>query len=218
MAKSGVVSKVASTGSDRSAGTRKQLIGAAISVLKTRGFAGASARNIADQATTNQGLIFYHFGSVSNLLLAALDDVSETRMKAYGSVVEHAQSPGELVRVAGDIFRQDLDAGHMTVLAEMIAGSSSVPGLGDEVAKRIGPWFTFAERAVEGTLGLSPLGALVPLHDAAYGIVALYLGLEMLSHLSGDRDPALKVFGLAEQLIAVLGAIGPAASSKAPEP
>lgn len=53
--------------------TRQQLVDAAIETLKDHGFAGASARVIADRAGINQGLIFYHFDSVTGLLLAALD-------------------------------------------------------------------------------------------------------------------------------------------------
>ena len=34
----------------------------------------------------------------------------------------------------------------------------------------------------------------------ALAVVALYLGLEMLSHLDGDRQPALALFGHAAQI------------------
>ena len=40
----------------------------------------------------------------------------------------------------------------------------------------------------------------VPVDDAAHAVVALYLGLEMLSHLDGDREPALRLFDRAGQL------------------
>lgn len=46
----------------------------------------------------------------------------------------------------------------------------------------------------------SALGPLVPSDDLAYGAVALYLGLELLSHLDGDRDQALNLFGHAKQV------------------
>jgi AcrR family transcriptional regulator len=46
------------------------------------GFAGASAREIARRADCNQALVFYHFGSVTELLLAGLDDVSTRRLAA----------------------------------------------------------------------------------------------------------------------------------------
>ena len=168
--------------------------------------AGASARAIAERAGSNQGLVFYHFGSVANLLLAALDSVSALRMEKYGLAIERVGSPSELVDVAMDIFREDLDAGYVAVLVEMIAGASSTPGLGAEVAARLGPWFAFAEHAVSTTVGGSPLDSVMPSGDVAYAIVALYLGLEMLTHLDGDRARALGLFAHAKTLAALLAA------------
>ncbi len=208
MAKSGTSSRVVARGSPRSAGTRRQLVEAAIETLKADGFTGASARAIAERAGVNQGLIFYHFGSVADLLLAALDSVSAQRMEQYGEAVDGVGSPSELVDVAMAIFREDLDAGHVTVLVEMIAGASSTPGLGPEVSARLGPWFAFAERAVERTAGGSPLDSVMPVRDVAYGIVALYLGLEMLTHLNGDRTQALGLFDHAKNLAGLLEALG----------
>jgi hypothetical protein len=48
----------------------------------------------------------------------------------------------------------------------------------------------------------------VPSGDVAHGVVALYLGLEMLSHLDGDRAPALALFDHARQLATLLQALG----------
>jgi AcrR family transcriptional regulator len=206
MAKSGTASSVVGKDSSRSAGTRTKLIDAAIGTLKEEGFSGASARAIAERAGLNQGLIFYHFGSVANLLLAGLDSVSARRMGQYGEAVDRVGSPTELVDVATAIFREDLDAGYVAVLVEMIAGASSTPGLGSEVSARLGPWFAFAEQAVTTALG-PPLDGLLPPGDVAYAIVALYLGLEMLTHLDGDRARALGLFAHAKNLAAVLEAM-----------
>jgi AcrR family transcriptional regulator len=200
MAKSGAASRVMERETGRSADTRRRLVQAAIETLKSEGYAGASARAIAERAGANQGLIFYHFGSVASLLLAALDDVSRRRLEQYGAVVAGVRSPAELVEAATAIFREDLDAGYVTVLVEMIAGANATPGLGPEVAARIGPWFTFAQGAIEKTLGGSALGSVLPGGEVAYGVVALYLGLEMLSHLDGDRAPALALFTHAGRL------------------
>jgi len=71
MAKSGTPSRVHEAGSPRSIETRRRLIDAAVATLQREGFARSSARVIAERAQMNQGLIFYHFGSVTNLLLAA---------------------------------------------------------------------------------------------------------------------------------------------------
>ena len=204
MAKSGATSGVNQTSSVRSIETRRIFVDAAIVTLQQEGFVGASARAIAERAGSNQALIFYHFGSVANLLLAALDSVSNDRLSHYGTMVADAHTPSELVDVATDIFRTDLDAGYITVLVEMIAGASSTPDMGAEVAARIRPWREFAESAIEHSLGDSPLSTLLPAADVAYAIVALYLGLEMLSHLDGDREPALNLFAHAQRLSQLL--------------
>jgi AcrR family transcriptional regulator len=207
MAKSGTPSKVTGGGTARSAETRRLLVEAAIETLKEEGFAGTSARAISERAGLNQGLIFYHFDSVINLLLAALDSVSEERMIKFSAAVENVSTPTGLADVAAQIFRDDLDSGHVTVLAEMIAGASSIPGLGVEVATRLEPWFTFTKDAIDKSFGDSPFASLLPSTDVAYVIVALYLGFEMLTHLDGKREPALRIFAQAQQFAPLLGVL-----------
>jgi len=204
MAKSGAPSSAVAEGSERSAPTRRRFVEAAIETLKSDGYAGASARSIAQRAGLNQGLIFYHFGSVANLLLAALDSVSEERLQLYGAEVSGVTSPVQLVDAAEGIFRNDLAAGYITVLVEMIAGASATPGLGPAVASRIQPWREFARSTIETSLGSSPLGGVLPAKDVAHAVVALYLGLEMLSHLDGDAEPALALFAHAKQLASLV--------------
>jgi len=204
MAKAGKPSKV--TQQDRSSDTRRALVDAAITTLKTEGFIGASARTIASRAGCNPGLVFYHFGSVAGLLLAALDSVSAARRERYTAAASKITSAADLVTVAAAIYQEDLDAGHVRVLVEMIAGAMSDPDLGVEVAARIAPWTEFARQAITSALGDSPLAALLPTADAAHGIVALYLGLEMLTQLDGNRAPATALFDHAGRLAALLGA------------
>ena len=215
MAKAGVTT-AAAVRTTRGEATRQQLIDAAIETLKDHGYAGASARVIADRAGVNQGLIFYHFDSVTGLLLAALDSVSDMRQARYGAAVDGVESPAELVDVASSIFREDLDAGHVAVLVAMIAGAATTPGLGEEVAKRIAPWTGFARDAVVGVLAESPLGSLVPAESVGFAVVALYLGMEMLTHLDGDRAPATALFDTALQLATLLGGLGSAGGARTP--
>jgi AcrR family transcriptional regulator len=139
-------------------------------------------------------LVFYHFGSVVDLLLAALDQVSAYRMERHASNAHEITGLPELLGVAAEVFRDDFDNGYVTVLAEMIAGASSTPGLGAEVAVRIAPWRAFASDAIRAGVGDSPLASLLPLEDLSDAVVALFLGLEMLSHLDGDRTRAAMLF------------------------
>ena len=169
MAKSGTSSSVVGKDSSRSAATRTKLVDAAIETLKAEGFAGSSARAIAERAGLNQGLIFYHFGSVANLLLAALDSVSARRMEQYGAAVDRVGSP-DRARRRGD---SDLPGGSRRRLRHRPGRDDRRgvvdPGLGAEVAARIGPWFAFAEQAIERHLGDRRWTRSVPAGDVAYG-------------------------------------------------
>ncbi len=208
MAKSGTPGRVTTEEGSRSSGTRRVLVEAAVATLKEDGFAGASARAIATRAGCNQALVFYHFGSVAGLLLAALDAVSAARLDRYRSAVGQVHSPTELVEVAATIFTEDLDTGDATVLAEMIAGASSMPSLGPEVSARIAPWTRFAADAIGSTLGPTGLDQVVPPDDLAFAVVALYLGLELLTHLDGDRARALALFDHGTRLAALFEGLG----------
>jgi AcrR family transcriptional regulator len=203
MAKAGRASRPGRAAGASSTATRTALVDAAIESLRFDGFAGASARAIAARAGINQSLVFYHFGSVAELLLAALDEVSNRRLVRYSAAVEGVGTPADLVRAATEIFREDLDKGYVTVLVEMIAGAATSPELGEQVARRIAPWRAFARNAIAAAVTDSPIASMIPVDDAAYAVVALYLGMEMLSHLDDDRTPALSLFTQAGRFAAL---------------
>lgn len=183
----------------RHRGTKGRIVEAALETLKAEGFAGASARAIARTGGFNQALIFYHFGTVVDLLLAALDETSARRMERYRESLEGVEAPEELLRLARELYVEDLEAGHMKVLAEMIVAASSVPSLGPEIVARIEPWIRFAEDALARGIP-DPLEELVSRRDLAFATVAFYLGLEMLTHLEGDPARADALFELAGRL------------------
>ena len=199
----------------RSADSRRALIDAAVDVLRHQGFAAATARGIAARAGCNQGLVFYHFGSVAGLLLAALDEVSGQRRKRYEQALAGVHGPGQLVELAAQIFAEDLDTGDAKLLVEMIAGTTSTPDLAAEVKARMTPWAQFAQAALAPMLDNSPLGAMVGTDEAAHAAVALYLGLELLSHLDGDRASALALFDQARRLAPLLALMAGAAPAAA---
>lgn len=192
----------------KTADVRAALVSAAIDALREAGFAGASAREIAGRAGCSQALVFYHFGSVNDLLLAALDEVSERRMTAYRGLLDNAGSAAALASSARSIFLADLEAGHVRVLVEMITAAQSVPGLGEQVARRLLPWRELAEKAVRQALGRSAAARLLPPAQAAHALVAGFLGLELLATLDGDRDAALAVFDRVQSVARLLDILG----------
>lgn len=200
MAKSGPKPK-ADQKAENAEGTREALITAAAEALRDVGFAQASAREIGRRAGCNQALVFYHFGSVVNLHLAALDRVSAQRHERYRAAVERAGGElGALLGTARNVLAEDLDQGHVAVLATMIAAAQSTPGLGPQVAERITPWQQFAADSLRDAVSGVPFGGKLPADDLAHGVVALYLGLEMLASLDGDREAATRLFDHADRV------------------
>ncbi len=142
--------------------TREVILDAALRTLQEQGFARTSARAIARAGDFNQALIFYHFGSVNELLLAALDHIGEDRLARYKAAVEDAKTFEDLVAVAARIYREDLEQGHMTVVAEMIAGGVADPELRPEIMTRTQVWVDFVEGVVERVLAGSPFAGMLP--------------------------------------------------------
>lgn len=184
--------------------TKERIVEAALETLKQEGFAGTSARAIARRGDFNQALIFYHFGTLNDLLLAALDKTSEMRMTKYRDAVSHLDSVTEAVSVATELYREDLSSGHITVLTELIGGSLDRPDLGPEIVKRIEPWIDLTETAVRNVMTSVGLGEFAAPRTVAYAIVALYFGVDVLSHLEKDDTKAEAMFASAMQLAALV--------------
>jgi AcrR family transcriptional regulator len=198
MAKSGP--RVGKPRGAQSADVRAALVSAAIDALRETGYAGASAREIAGRAGCSQALVFYHFGTVNDLLLAALDEVSSLRMAAYRDMLASPTSASALATSAREIFTADLDAGYVRVLVEMITAAHAVPGLGEQVVERLQPWRELTEHAVRSALGRSAAARLLPPGEAARALVAGFLGLELLASLDNDRSAALALLDRAGSL------------------
>ena len=181
-------------------GTRQRIVEAAFETLRFNGFAGTSARSIARTGGFSQALIFYHFGSVHDLLLAALDWSGERRMTRYREALAGIDDLPRLLEAAALLYREDADSGHTTVLAELFAASLAVPALAAQLKVRMEPWIAFAENLLRGFLGRLPRSELVDVRAAAQAALAMYLGIDLLIHADGDRSRADSIFGEARRL------------------
>lgn len=187
------------------ASTKQRIVEAAFQTLKEEGFAGTSARAIARRGGFNQALIFYHFGTLNDLVLATLDKTSAERMSRYRDSIGMAVSVDEKIETATRLYREDLESGHITVISELIAGSLARPDLGPEVVARMEPWIEFAEGVITEVLTDSPFDGLVNARTLAFAVVALYLGVDLLSHLDNDNSRAENLFQMAGAIGAYLG-------------
>ncbi len=188
-------------------GTREQIVEAALETLKTEGYAGASARAIARRGGFNQALIFYHFGTLNRLFLAALDHTSEQRMARYREAVAGATTLEHMLEVAFRIYREDLDAGHVRVFSELIAASMAHPELKPEIAARTEPWIAFARDAIDKVIAGSPFATDLPTRQLAFAVVAFYCGVNLLSTLDEDRSDTEALFRTARSLAPLVSAL-----------
>ena len=168
--------------------TKERLVTAAVEVLSEAGIRSATIRNIADAAGCNSALISYHYGSLNALLLAALDASSNARLGRYSEVMAGARNLRQLRAAAKRLYREDRATGHVRVLAEMMAAGLMDPGLGREVAARVDPWISFLEETIGRVLPGSVLRRRLPVREVAFGLAAMFLGMEILGTLAGDHQ------------------------------
>jgi len=94
------------TRSEQREATRERIVEAALEAFAEKGFRGASTRDIAQRAGTNQGLITYHFRSKDDLWHAAADRIFgllAKRMTEQLSAVP-SEDPRERAREAIRIY------------------------------------------------------------------------------------------------------------------
>ena len=184
---------------------RAQMIEAAMESLKDVGYAGTSIREIARRGGFNSALISYYFGGLHKLLLAALDHSSEIRMRRYSEAVDNAKDLEELLAVARQIYREDVEGGHITIFTEMVAASLAHRELGPELVARAEPWLDFVEGAIRKGLGDNPVLQLIPPREIAYSVLCFYLGVNVMTQLEPESKRVDGLFDLANQFAPVVG-------------
>jgi AcrR family transcriptional regulator len=174
--------------------TKAKIVAATIECLSSEGFAGTTARAIGRAGDFNQALIFYHFGSIDELVLAAVDKLGQDRLAAYRDRVQGCTGLVELVGVARDLLSEDLDDGYMRVLSQVLAGAHTRPELGKPLFEIFKPWFAVVEQSVIQAIADTPYKAFVPTADLAYALSSLFMGIELLSPLDPDKQQADRIF------------------------
>ncbi|TCN39617.1 TetR family transcriptional regulator [Kribbella orskensis] len=197
--------------------TRAALLNAALQTIGERGFAGASARHIATAAGQNQALVFYHFGTVNDLIAEACRTSTEQRVALYREQFDQAATFAELLAVGRQVHVTEHAEGNVAVLAQLLAGARGNEVVGAAVADALNLWVAEVEKTLRRVLADSPLLPLVDLGGLARAISAGFVGIELLEGV--DADGATRALNsleqlavLTETLLAELDNLGPVTS------
>jgi AcrR family transcriptional regulator len=192
----------------RGSETRDRIVRAALETLKDEGFADTTARAIARHGEFNQALIFYHFGSVANLLLEAFGQTSTEQVDRYRAAAGEVTSLSDLVEIARRLHAEDLESGAVTAVTQLMAAASDRE-TGGAILDRFEEWIRIVEEALKRSLGRYPIASAIPAREAAYAISALFLGIELMTRLDPQRSEADAVFDMMAMIAALIEQLAP---------
>ena len=184
--------------------TKARITAATLETLKAEGIVGTSARAIARTGDFNQALIFYHFGSVDDAIIAAVGQMSARRIENHSAKLAEANSLPELIRVARDLHHDDTTTDNMTVLAQAFAGAAGDEEMGPKLYAELEPWSQMVGETIKRVVADAPGATSVPTDQIANAISAMFLGIELLDDLDPSREHATSLFDSLEALAELL--------------
>ena len=177
--------------------TRRELTDAAIQSLIADGYRGTTARSIASRAGCNQAAIYYHFGGIDQLLIDALKLSSVERLDRYTNALTGITELPELVDRIADLYIDDRDSGHLSLLTELVGGITATPELRAGIEEATAPWLDFVEARITEAAATLSFGKLLPARDLADLIFSVVIGVELRNKVDENHDRSDRLFRVA---------------------
>ncbi|MGV9884350.1 TetR/AcrR family transcriptional regulator [Streptomyces sp. NPDC003006] len=192
--------------------TRDKLLEGALRTLTEQGIAKTSARTIAAAAGVNQALVFYHFGSVDDLLAAACRYGTEQRVALYRDRLSEIGSLSELLAFGREMHEEERAAGHVAVLGQLLAGAQTQPRLAVATAAGLALWVEEIEKVLVRVLSDSPLGEFTDAVGLARAVAASFVGMELYEGVDpAGTERALTALEQLSLLVTAVEDLGPLA-------
>ncbi|WP_327737452.1 TetR/AcrR family transcriptional regulator [Streptomyces nojiriensis] len=192
-----------------SAATKEKLLEGALRTLAEQGIAKASARTVAATAGVAQGLIFYHFGSVDELLAAACRYGAEQRVARYRDRLAALGSLAELLEFARAMHEEERAAGNVALLGQLLAAGQTSPVLAAATADGLGLWIAELEQVLTRLLAATPLAGYADPAGLARAAAASFIGIELYEGVDpGGAGSALAALEQLAGLATVLEGLG----------
>ena len=199
-------------GGARSADTRRKLMDGAIETLRSRGITGTSARAIATVSGVNQALIFYHFGSVEDLVDVACREATAERVALYRPRLAMAGSLRELLQVGREIRETERGSGGVVALAQVLAGAQQDVRLAGTARDSLAMWITEVKAAVSRLTVSTPIADIANPDGLAQGVAATFIGIVLYEGVNPEgASSALDTLEQLAVLSEVIDDLGPVA-------
>lgn len=192
--------------------TRERLLAAAATTVREQGAAAASARGIAARAGVNQALVFYHFGSVSQLVEAACTQAADEAVASYRERLAGVRTLRELLQLGRELHAQELANGNVAMMGQLLAGARTDPLHAAAARYAMTRWSDEIEGVLRRVLAAGPLAGIVDLGGLARAVTAAFVGLELYEGADGDgAGRALEALDRLGMLVEVVDELGPVA-------
>jgi AcrR family transcriptional regulator len=193
--------------------TRDKLLAAAAEALARDGLSGVSARAIACRAGVNQALVFYHFGSVSDLLEAAVRRSVDLAVASYRDRFADVGSLGELLALGRDLHRMERRRGNVAQMAQVMSGAQRDPILAKAGRYAMQRWTSEIEAVLARLLPGSVVEGLVDPRGLARAVAGGSIGLELYAGVDrAGAESALDTLDAMGAVLAALDDLGPMAT------
>ena len=191
--------------------TRDKLLLAAQEALVEDGITHVSARTVATRAGVNQALVFYHFGTVSELVAAA---AVRAPRRAWTTTASSSgvDSLTGLLALGERLHAREREAGNVALMAQLMAGAQGDEVLAGAARHAMDVWRAEVESVVRRVLAPSPVADVVDAGGLARAISAAFIGLELYDGV--DPDGAAAAVAALERLgvlLEVVEDLGPVA-------
>jgi AcrR family transcriptional regulator len=196
----------------KSVETKTKLLEGALRTLTEQGIAKTSARTVAATAGVNQALVFYHFGSVDELLAAACRYGAERTVARYRARFDTVTSLSELLALGREIHEQERTGGHVMLLGQLLAGAQTHEALGPATAAGLDLWIAEIQQVLDRVLTGTPFGEFTDPAGLARAIAASFVGIELYEGVDGaGATAALDALAQLGLLVSALEELGPVA-------
>jgi AcrR family transcriptional regulator len=192
--------------------TRARLLAAAADTVRVQGAWQASARVIAARAGVNQALVFYHFGTVGQLVDAACRQTVDDALGHYREQLDAVVSLPGLLDVGRQVRERERVTGNVAMMAQLMAGARTDPVLAGAARYATHAWVASIEPVVLRVMAGSPLAEVVDPAGLARAIAASFIGLELYDDV--DPEGATAALGVLDGLgvlVEALDELGPLA-------